>query len=150
MMKRLRGWVLFLFTAGLVLIQFLPVDRENPPVTGEVVAHDQVMQALRNSCYDCHSNETRWPWYSRVAPVSWWIAEHVREGREHLNFSSWQGLPAEDKGHAMREIWDVVEEGVMPLPAYLRMHPEAALTDPQLGALLRWVEGQEPEFSDWN
>ena len=149
-MKKVRGWILLLIVAGLVVIQFLPVDRQNPPVTGEVVAHDPVMEALRNSCYDCHSNETRWPWYSRVAPVSWLIAEHVAEGRGHLNFSEWQGMPVEDRGQAMEKIWEEVEKGAMPLPTYLRMHPEAALTDPQLETLRRWVEGEGPEFPDWN
>ncbi len=95
-MRKFIKVVLFLVFAGLALIQFVAVDRSNPPVTGEVEASSQVMEVLRSSCYDCHSNETRWPWYSRVAPVSWRIAQHVEKGREHINFSEWQGLPSED------------------------------------------------------
>lgn len=149
MRKVIRRTFLFLMVA-LVLIQFVPVDRSNPPVTGEVEAPDPVMETLRSACYDCHSNETRWPWYSRVAPVSWRIANHVREGRDHLNFSEWQGLSAEDRDHAMEEIWEEVERGSMPLSVYLSMHPEGVLTDHQTDALRRWTEGQEPQFPDWN
>ncbi len=149
-MRKFIKVVLFLVFVGLALIQFVPVDHSNPPVTGEVEASSQVMEVLRSSCYDCHSNETRWPWYSRVAPVSWRIAQHVEEGREHINFSEWQGLPAEDLEDALEEIWEEVEKGAMPLPDYLRMHPEAALTDSQREVLRRWSEGQGPEFPDWN
>ncbi len=149
-MRKFIKAVLFLVFAGLALIQFVPVDRSNPPVTGEVEASSQVMEVLRSSCYDCHSNETRWPWYSRVAPVSWRIAQHVEKGREHINFSTWQGLPAEDLEDALEEIWEEVEKGAMPLPDYLRMHPEAALTDSHREVLRRWSEGQGPEFPDWN
>ena len=149
-MRKFTRWTLLFVVIGLVMIQFAPVDRSNPPVTGEVSAPDPVMAVLRSSCYDCHSNETRWPWYSRVAPISWRIAQHVREARGHLNFSVWQGMPSDDREHALEEIWEEVEKGAMPLSDYLRMHPEAQLTEPQREALRRWTEGQEPEFPDWN
>jgi len=149
-MHRLTKRLLLFVLVGLFLIQFVPVDRTNPSVEGEIFAPDPVMEILRGSCYDCHSNETRWPWYSRVAPVSWRIAEHVRHAREHVNFSEWQGLPVEDREKAMDEIWEEVEKGAMPLSDYLRMHPEAVLTEPQLETLRRWTEGEEPTFPDWN
>ena len=149
MRKFTKRFSLFV-VVGLILIQVVPVDRSNPPVTGEVSAPDPVMEVLKNSCYDCHSNEALWPWYSKVAPVSWWIAGHVHEAREHLNFSEWQGLPVEDRDHVLEEIWEKVEEGAMPLPSYLRMHPEAVLTDYQRETLRRWTEGQAPEFPDWD
>ncbi len=149
-MRRFAKRILLFVVVGLILIQVVPVDRSNPPVTGEISAPDPVMAVLRSSCYDCHSNDTRWPWYSRVAPVSLRISRHVREAREHLNFSEWEGLPMEDRDHAMEEIWEKVEKGAMPLPDYLRMHPEAALTDPQWETLRRWTEGRDPEFPDWD
>jgi len=149
-MRIIKSSILVLVVLGLVGIQFVPVDRSNPPVTGEVSAGDQVMIVLRSSCYDCHSNETRWPWYSQVAPVSWRVAEHVREAREKLNFSEWQGLPVADREKALERIWEEIEKGAMPLSDYLRMHPEAALTEPQREAMRRWTQGQEPEFPDWN
>ena len=149
-MRIIRRSILAVVVLGLVGIQFVPVDRSNPPVTGEVSAPDQVMAVLRSSCYDCHSNETQWPWYSQVAPVSWRIAGHVLEAREHVNFSEWQGLPAEDRKKVLEEIWEEIEKGAMPLSDYLRMHPEAALTEIQREAMRRWTQGQEPEFPDWN
>lgn len=149
-MAKVTRVLLLLVAVGLILIQFVPVDRSNPPVTGEISANDHVLAVFRRSCYDCHSNETRWPWYSRVAPISWQIAEHVREGRERLNFSSWQELSSDDREEATEEIWELVERGAMPLPSYLRMHPEAVLSDLQLDALRRWYEGEDPEFPDWD
>ena len=149
-MNKVYKWAFRLVMVVLILIQFVPVDRSNPPVTGEVAAPNPVMEVLQNSCYDCHSNETRWPWYSRVAPVSWRISEHVQRGRGALNFSEWQSLSPEDQGEAREEIWEKVERGVMPLSDYLRMHPEAVLTDSQKDALRRWAEGQAQALPDWN
>jgi len=149
MTKLSKRFLLFVLV-GLFLIQFVPVDRTNPPVEGEISAPDPVMEVLQGSCYDCHSNETTWPWYSRLAPISWRIAEHVEHGREHINFSTWQGMSAEDREDAMEEIWEEVEKGGMPLSDYLRMHPEAVLTEPQLETLRRWTEGRAPTFPDWN
>jgi hypothetical protein len=149
-MNKVYKWAFRLVMVALILIQFVPVDRSNPPVTGEVVAPNLVMEVLRNSCYDCHSNETRWPWYSRVAPVSWRIAQHVERGRGDLNFSEWQGMSPEDQEQAREEIWEKVERGVMPLSDYLRMHPEAVLTESQKDALRRWAQGQAQALPDWN
>ena len=149
----MKRWVFRLFILLCVVavgIQLVPVDRTNPPVTGEIDAPDQVMAALRTACYDCHSNETVWPWYSLVAPVSWRIAGHVRMGRGNVNFSEWESMSVEDREEAMGDIWEKVERGTMPLSDYLRMHPEAVLTEPQREALRRWSEGQAPEFPDWN
>jgi hypothetical protein len=149
-MKKVYKWAFRLAMLVLILIQFVPVDRSNPPVTGEIAAPVPVMEVLEGSCYDCHSNETRWPWYSRVAPVSWRIAQHVRMGRGDLNLSEWQSLSAEDQDHVREEIWEKVEKGAMPLSDYLRMHPEAVLTESQRDALRRWAEGQAQAFPDWN
>ena len=149
-MGKIVKWFLGTLALAAVVIQLVPVDRSNPPVTGEVQAPDPVMEVLRGSCYDCHSNETEWPWYSKVAPVSWRIASHVREGREHLNFSEWQSLSPEDQQEAREEVWEEAEEEGMPLSDYLRMHPEAILTDPQLDILRRWAEGRPQEIPDWN
>jgi len=70
-------------------LQLVPVEKTNPPVRLEVDAPPAVMEILKRACYDCHSNETRWPWYSRIAPASWFLASHVRKGRGDLNFSDW-------------------------------------------------------------
>ena len=97
-MSRKKKIVLTL-VALLVLIQLIPVDTENPVVTAEVDAPTEVLEVLRRACYDCHSNETAWPWYTHVAPVNFLVAHDVEEGREHLNFSEWDRYDAEKRAH---------------------------------------------------
>ncbi len=107
---------------GLLAIQFVPVDYINPPIRGIPRWDSPRTEALaRRACYDCHSNETRWPAYSRVAPLSWWIVAHVRDGRSHLNFSE---PPYEEADEAAEELM----EGEMPLRSYVLAHAEARLT----------------------
>ncbi len=80
----------------LVAIQFIPVDKTNPPVTAELDAAMEIISVFKRSCYDCHSNETVWPWYSSIAPVSWLVTADVKEARKHLNFSEWGNLSRKD------------------------------------------------------
>lgn len=120
-------------------IQLVPVDRSNPPVTMEVPAPDHVREILRTSCYDCHSNETVWPWYSYVAPISWQVAEDVEHGRREMNFSEWDKYDAGERAHLIGECVEEVEEGEMPLKIYLRAHPEAELSAEQIEALRTWA-----------
>lgn len=128
------------FGVGLVAIQLVPVDRTNPAVEQEVPAPAAVHTVLKRACYDCHSNETVWPWYSRVAPVSWLVARDVREGREHLNFSTWNRLSPEDQAEALEETWEEVDEGAMPPWFYLPVHAEARLSPDDRGVLRSWLE----------
>lgn len=123
---------------GFTGIQFVPVERTNPPVEAEVPAPPEVKEILRRACYDCHSHETRWPWYSRVAPVSWLVARDVREGRDELNFSTWNQISTKDRLDAMHESWEEVAEGEMPPWFYLPPHPEARLGDSEREVLRRW------------
>ena len=129
----------------LIGIQFVPVSKTNPPVTGEIKAPAEVMEILRTSCYDCHSNESEWPWYSNIAPVSWLVVNDVNEGREHMNFSGWQSYSEEDKAEDIEEVWEEIEEGEMPLWFYLPLHPEARLSDDQKETIRKWVEAGGPE-----
>jgi len=130
----------------LVAVQFWPVDRSNPPVTGEITAPPHVMEILRTSCYDCHSHETAWPWYSRVAPVSIWVADHVEEGRAELNFSEWGAYTARRADHKLDELVEKVEEHAMPLPSYLWAHGDADLSQEQRDVLVAWAEGVREEL----
>ncbi len=120
-------------------IQFVPVERSNPPVTGEIDASPQVRETLRRSCYDCHSNETVWPWYSYIAPASWLLADDVAEGRDELNFSEWSGYDDKRKLKKFKEIREEVEEGEMPQWYYLLLHGDAALTEADKQALYEWT-----------
>lgn len=121
------------------LIQFKTVDRTNPPVEADLVAPAAVKDVLRRACYDCHSHETRWPWYSRLVPVSWWLAEHVQRGRADLNFSQWPLFDTEVQGHFLRDIEKQLEDGTMPLRSYLLGHPDARLTSAEKTLLIQWA-----------
>jgi cytochrome c551/c552 len=121
-------------------MQLVRFDRTNPPVTADVPAPPDVRNVLRRSCYDCHSNETVWPWYSAIAPVSWLLHHDVTGGRETLNFSSWGMQAPAGKAEQRREIRDSVAEGEMPLWYYLPMHPSARLSDADKKVLEDWAE----------
>jgi len=140
---RRRTKVALIVLAIVIAIQLVPVNRSNPPVRGEMVAPPRVVEVLRQSCYDCHSNETRWPWYSYVAPVSWFLAYHVNEAREELNFSTWNRLTEKDRTEALHEIWEEVSEGEMPLRGYLILHPGARLSEDALGILQAWTDSKQ-------
>ncbi|MEO7192985.1 MAG: heme-binding domain-containing protein [Vicinamibacterales bacterium] len=134
--RRLMG----ILAGGLVLVQFIRADRSNPPPEIEMPAPPEVQTILRRSCYDCHSNQTRWPWYSNVAPVSWVVARDVHQGRQHLNLSTWNRLSLEKQPRAIREIWEQVAEGEMPMSLYLPLHPDARLSADDKATLLAWAE----------
>lgn len=131
--------ILIILAAVLVLIQFIPAGRSNPPVTGEIDAPPDVMAFLRSNCYDCHSHQTVWPWYSKVAPVSWAVAYDVNHGREYVNFSTWQSLPADQQEHTRKEILEEIEEGNMPLRKYTLIHPDAVPTPEEIALVRDWV-----------
>lgn len=144
-MKRLLLILLAVLAAALLLIQLVPVERDNPPVEETVEAPAEVMTVLRRSCFDCHSHETVWPWYSYVAPVSWLVADDVHHGREHLNFSAWNRYDAEERADLFEEIAEEVERGNMPLPLYLRAHPEARLSAAEVALIVEWAGGAAGE-----
>ncbi len=123
----------------LIAIQFIPVDRSNPPAEGEIMESTELKTILKRSCYDCHSNETVWPWYSYVAPVSWLVADDVHEGRKHLNFSNWQNIEVRKVSKAKQEIWEMVSEGEMPLGKYVLLHPEAKLSEKDKQIIKDWT-----------
>lgn len=131
-----------ILSAGLLIIvaiQFIPVQRENPPATSEITANPEVKRLLQRACYDCHSNETVWPWYSYVAPVSWLVADDVEHGRTQLNFSEWATYHGKKQRHLKRKMVAEVEAGNMPLWFYLPLHAEAKISNQDLAALKDWV-----------
>lgn len=130
---------------ALLAIQFIRPNTTNPSVDPALdfrqVAHPpaDVQGILEAACYDCHSDETRYPWYSQVAPVSWFVVNHIREGREKLNFSTYGALSMHDQGEALEEASENIQEGEMPLDSYVWMHPEANLSATQRTTLLNWL-----------
>lgn len=143
--RKVTGYVAIAVVVVLAGIQFIPIDRTNPPVTSEIDAPAEIANILRRACYDCHSNETQWPWYASVAPMSWLLADHVGEGRGHLNFSEWPAFDYEEQEHAYKEIREEVEKGGMPLRSYTWMHSAARLTDEERERLVRWARGFQME-----
>jgi cytochrome c551/c552 len=137
-MKWLKRAVIFLFIM-IVVMQFIPVDRSNPPERGQPPAPEEITAILRRACYDCHSNETRWPWYARLAPVSFWIWHDVKDGRGEVNFSVWDRYDARRKGRKLKEIVKEVKGGDMPPWYYVPLHPDAKLSSAERDAILRWA-----------
>jgi hypothetical protein len=130
----LMGFALVMVTA-VILMQFWQPDTTNPPVVSEPVWDDAQTEALvRRACYDCHSNETFWPWYTRIVPFSHLLLRDVENGRAVLNFSDWDATCC---GVAqMNDMAETVNKREMPLPYYLVLHPEAQLTDFERGQLV--------------
>jgi len=127
-------WVLLV----AVLIQLIPFGHShtNPPKSGEPAWDSPGTRELfHRACFDCHSNETRWPWYAHVAPTSWLLQRDVNEGRRHLNFSEWD-RPQHHRSHVAEQ----VKEGEMPPWYYLPMHPQAKLSETEKRALIAGAE----------
>ena len=136
-MKKKIKYILFALGAIFFAMQLISVDRSNPPVTSDLDAPVEVKAILKRSCYDCHSNEVNWPWYSYIAPVSWLVAHDVKEGREELNFSEWSKHSGDLK--MKEEIIEEIAEGEMPLPFYLITHPKASVSKQELAVLKQWA-----------
>jgi hypothetical protein len=132
----------------LAAIQLVPVRRDNPPpAAGPLTAPAPVVTILRRACIDCHSNETTWPWYSYVAPVSWLVAHDVHEGREYLNFSEWAGYTPSVRLKKLALLSGVVQNGEMPPWFYTPLHPAALLSSDDVSELAAWADnsaGDEP------
>jgi len=137
----LLGKILIGGSILLAAAQLVPVERTNPPVEEEVPAPAEVREVLRRACYDCHSNETRWPWYAHVAPVSWMVVHDVKHARKHLNFSTWNAYDAKKRRKKLDELWEEVDEGEMPLWTYRPLHPESRLDASDLRLLRAWAVG---------
>jgi hypothetical protein len=134
----------FVGAAGaVVLLQLVPVDRANPPIDLEMPAPVEVQAVLERSCYDCHSNETSWPWYGYVAPVSWLLARDVNDARAELNFSTWNVYRPDKRVRLLRDVLEEVDDKTMPPSEYLWMHSAARVSTEELEILRTWIEAQD-------
>lgn len=142
-------WILIGLVVVLVGMQAIRPDRTNPPyvasesITAHVDVPTDVLSTIERSCLDCHSHRTEWPWYSAIAPASWLVARHAEHGREYVNFDGWSAYSAYERQDLYGEIAEVVENGEMPLPMYLPLHPEAKLTEAERAALATWAKAQQ-------
>lgn len=147
-MRKAITLVAVVFVLALVGIALFGPARTNPPTnpadTIDVVAHatPQVSAILDRSCRDCHSNETRWPWYSRVPPLSLGIVKHVNDGRRHMNFSKWGSYDPEDAREFLVDMCGLVKKHDMPFPSYLWIHREARLSDGDIAVLCDWTTAE--------
>jgi hypothetical protein len=136
------------------LLQFFQINKENPPIEQSkdfITINNppiEISNILKASCYDCHSHETKYPWYTSVSPLSWWLRYHINDGRKHLNFSTWTDYDAKKQDHKLEECVEEVGEGEMPLNSYLWAHADAKLTADQLEQLTKFFESKRTHLSD--
>ena len=144
-MRIIKKIILTLFVV-FVLIQFYRPDRNSVQGNHSVIFITEtnpprnVKLALENNCYDCHSDNTEYPWYDNVAPISFWMANHINKGKKHLNFSSWETYDTQKKEHKLAEIIEMIETKEMPLPLYMWIHESANLTAEERDGIVAWAK----------
>lgn len=130
---------------ALVLIQFIPVDynqSDTVPQTDFMLVHkvpEAIQKKIQVSCYDCHSNNTQYPWYNRVQPVAWFLEDHIKEGKAELNFNEWDSLSSRRKTSKLRSIIKQIESGEMPLDSYTLIHRDAKFSKEETEEIINWV-----------
>lgn len=140
--------VLVCLAVVFLLIQFVRIDYTNPPVEPEktmeaaINVPADIQQIMARSCNDCHSNKTVYPWYTQIAPVSWWLKNHINEGRRELNTSEFATYAPKKKDRKLEEICGQVRSGEMPLPSYLIMHGDAKLAPSEIDAICAWTDAE--------
>lgn len=155
-MKKKVKYLFIGLLLAFILIQFIPTnlpknntDHSNDILQGEN-APDDIKMILSKACYDCHSNQTVYPWYSYVAPVSWLVAKDTRDGRDELNFSDWADLSKRKKIKILNEVAEEVEEDKMPLKIYTLVHRDAILTEEEISTLIGWTKSQSDKLLGGN
>jgi hypothetical protein len=151
--RKLLKWIVIVLACAFVVIQFWRPARTNPAVDPAQTMHaqlqvtPQVSGILERSCNDCHSNATRWPWYTNVSPVSWFVVNHVNDGRKELNFSEWGWFSTNRKVKKLQEICEQVEDGAMPLTTYTPLHSGSKLSPDDVKALCDWANAERSRIS---
>lgn len=148
-MKKYIKTALLVFAAILIVIQFVPAGEKNSSKSissqsfeKTIAVPDAILSHLKSGCYDCHSNNTVYPWYSHVQPVAWWLNSHIVEGKEHLNFDEFGNLDVESRSKMMEEMIEVIEEHEMPMASYTWLHPKARFNDSTIVAITSWLASQ--------
>ena len=130
----------------LVLLQFVRPEKNLGQSTGpneildRYAASDTVKALIRTACYDCHSNNTRYPWYTNIQPIGLWLQHHVNEGKKELNFSEFTSYPSKKADHKLEESVEQIRNQEMPLSSYTLIHADAKLNDQQRDLVIRWIE----------
>ncbi|HUR98961.1 MAG TPA: heme-binding domain-containing protein [Pyrinomonadaceae bacterium] len=148
MLKKILKIGVIVLALAFLAAQFIRPNFSNPPVVeGETLRSStavppDVEAVLGRSCNDCHSNETHYPWYSKISPFNWLLADHIEDGRKELNFSVWNTYTARKKVRKLDELCAEVEHGEMPLPSYLWIHRDAAIHASDAALLCDWAKAE--------
>ncbi|MFT4668839.1 MAG: hypothetical protein ACI9M9_000133 [Flavobacteriaceae bacterium] len=143
-MPKLLKYFLIVALAAFIIMQFIRPTKNNAGYEtlavfeNETKPTPEMAAILRTNCYDCHSNQTNYPWYAEVAPVNYWLADHVKDGKKHFNVSAWGKYSAKRKDHKLEELIEFVEEGEMPLDSYTWVHGQ--LPEEDAKALTQWAQ----------
>ena len=153
MLSGLLKWAALLLAVLFAGSQLFRPDRTNPPTDGAKMSAEGILMSsavkpiFDRACLDCHSNETRWPWYSHVAPVSWLVINDVREAREHMNLSEWAKYNREEAADLLGKICKETSGGDMPLPSYVWMHRGAKLSPEDVRTLCEWSRSARQQLT---
>jgi len=145
-MKKIRKYSFVFFLLFIVILQFVKPETSNPPedkgkfITSHIQVPDNIISKLEKACFDCHSNRTVWPWYSKISPIVYLINHDVQEGRRELNFSEWGNYDKKKMIKKLNEIESEISEGEMPPGIYKPLHPDAKLSDADKKLIIDWVK----------
>jgi hypothetical protein len=137
---------------AFILIQFFPIDKNNPAPTPQMDfltiknTPETTANLIRNGCYDCHSNETKYLWYSNVQPIAWFLQDHIEEGRKELNFSTFATYEPKRQAHKLAEAIEQIEKGEMPLDSYIIAHSEAKFSEAQKQEVIQYLKLVESDI----
>jgi hypothetical protein len=153
MVKRILQILVVVLFVAFLAIQFVRPDFTNPPIVAgqnleaNVNVPENVAAILKRSCADCHTNETVYPWYSNFQPAAWFLDAHIKDGRRELNFSEWATFSERKKKRKLEEVCEQIETREMPLPSYLWIHRDAALSDEEIKVLCDWAKAESAKIT---
>jgi hypothetical protein len=156
MWRKILKITLIVLALAVIVAQFIRPNFSNPPVVeaetlwASTQVPPDVQNVLARSCTDCHSNETVYPWYSKISPFSWFLADHIEDGRKELNLSVWNTYVAKKKVRKLEELCEQVGKHEMPLPSYLWIHRDAALSDNEAALLCGWTKAESDRIKSEN
>lgn len=146
--------ILYILMLAFIIIQFFQIDKTNPTFDESqdfIKIHNpspEIASQIKASCYDCHSNETNYPWYTYVQPVGWWTKDHIDHGKKHLNFSEFGTYSTKKQAHKMEECYELIEENEMPLKSYIIAHKDAVLDENTKELLISYFKQMEGKLKE--
>jgi hypothetical protein len=151
-MKRILKYILLLALTALVVMQFIRPDKNKggyesiAAFEADTKPAKEILEILQTNCYDCHSAETQYPWYAEISPFSYWLADHIKEGKRHFNVSAWETYSVKKKDHKLDELIEMIETEEMPLDSYTWLHGD--LSEEQSKLLVRWAQLVRLQYAD--